>query len=207
MRRMAVRFPRWVRRVRWGRWLLIAAVVAAPICLLNMAVAACGRCVIFPLSPFFLKEKAQALGHYALHRPRCVFSDHPPLPGLIARAESRHRLPRGLLAAVVQIESDGRVHRISPAGAMGPGQLTHATARSLGVSDPFDPEQNLDGSARYLAAQLSRFHNVSLAVAAYNAGPGSIVHRMIPQNGETEFYVHKVMRAYHTARRGHARAG
>jgi soluble lytic murein transglycosylase-like protein len=197
---------RTLRIVRWGLWFRLALVVAAPLCLLNMTVAACGDTVIFPLSPFFLRQKLQALGHYAWHRPRCLLFEHPPLDGLIAEAETRHRLPRGLLAAVVQIESSGRVHRISPAGAMGPGQLMPSTARTLGISDPFDSEQNLDGSARYLAAQLTRFHDVRLAVAAYNAGPGSIVHRTVPHNGETEYYVQKVLHVYRTTRRARARA-
>src|SRR4051794_2251051 len=117
MRRVRLRLPRWVWTVRWGRWLRVAAIVAVPLCLLNVAVAVCGRSVVFPLSPFFLREKIQALACYALHRPRCLLSDHPPLDDLIARAESRHRVPRGLLAAVVRVESDGRVHRISPCGA------------------------------------------------------------------------------------------
>src|SRR5262245_1294696 len=149
MRRRAFRLPRWVRNlrwarrwarnVRWGLWLRIGLVVAAPICALNMLVASWGHTVVFPLSPFFLREKLQALGNYVAHRPRCLLSEHPPLDALIAQAENKHRLPRGLLAAVVKIESGGRVHRISPAGAMGPGQLMPATARGLGVSDPFDP--------------------------------------------------------------------
>jgi len=194
-----------MRTVRWGRWVIVALILMAPVCLVNVAVAACGHTVVFPLSPFFLREKLQALTRYALHRPRCLISEHPPLAPLVARAEGRHRLPRGLLAAVVEVESSGRVHRISPTGAMGPGQLMPATARALGVGDPFDPEENIDGSARYLASQLATFHDVRLAVAAYNAGPGAIVHHAVPHNGETEYYVDRVMHVYRAAHR--ARAG
>jgi soluble lytic murein transglycosylase-like protein len=71
----------------------------------------------------------------------------------------------------------------------------------LGVSDPFDPVQGLDGSARYLATQLATFHDVRLALAAYNAGPGAVVNRTVPRNGETEFYVRKVMDAHAQIRR------
>jgi Transglycosylase SLT domain len=67
----------------------------------------------------------------------------------------KHHLPRGLLAALIQVESNGRVHRISSAGAMGPGQLTPSTARLLGVLDPFNPSEAIDASGRYLAVQLS----------------------------------------------------
>jgi len=202
-RRLGARLMVWARRVRWRVWLWRARwalVVVAPVVLLNLLVAFCGRSLVFPLSPRFLRPKAIALGRYALHRPHCLGIDHPPLAPLVIQAESRNRLPRGLLAAVVEVESSGRVHRISPAGAMGPAQLTDATARQLGVTDPFDSAQNVDAAARYLAAQLARFHDVRLAAAAYNAGPGSIVARTVPRNGETEVYVERVMRAYHRLR-------
>jgi len=193
---------RVARRVRWRRWACVALVLAAPLALLNVGVAVCGSSAVFPLSPFFLRAKLAALGRYAAHRPGCALGgEHPPLGPLIAKAEARHRLPRGLLAAVVEAESSGRVHRISPAGAMGPAQLSPATARALGVDDPFDPEQSLDGGARYLAAQLARFHDVRLAVAAYNAGPGAVVGGAVPRNGQTEVYVARVLRLYHPPRR------
>lgn len=198
-RRVLTRLSRWASRVRWRLWAWRARwslIVVAPLVLLNLLVAFCGRSVVFPLSPFFLRPKAIALGRYFLHRAHCLGTGHPPLDPLIHHAESKHRLPRGLLAAVVEVESNGRVHRISPAGAMGPGQLTHGTARALGVADPFDSAQNVDGAARYLATQLGHFHDVRLAAAAYNAGPGSIVGRAVPRNGETEVYVERVMRVY-----------
>jgi hypothetical protein len=195
---MARRKSRFFRRWRWARWLLL---LLAPLCLLNLAVAFFGNSLVFPLSPFFLRNKVTALGHYALHRPHCLFTGHAGLDDEIRRAEKQHRLPRGLLAAIIQVESNGRVHRISAAGAMGPGQLTPATARRLGVADPFDPAVAIDGSARYLAAQLASFRDVGLAVAAYNAGPGAIVNGTIPQNGETEVYVRKVMKAFAAGRR------
>ncbi len=179
--------------IPWWLWLGLAVLV--PLVLLNLAVAFFGNTVVSPLSPFFLPSKAHALGAYAQHRVRCLVQGHPPLEPLIDAAERRHGLPRGLLHALVEVESEKRVHRISPAGAMGPGQLMPGTARLLRVEDPFHPEQALDGSARYLARQLRRFRSVPLAVAAYNAGPGSVDGR-VPRNGETEFYVVKVLRAY-----------
>jgi soluble lytic murein transglycosylase-like protein len=78
---------------------------------------------------------------------------------------------------------------------MGPLQLIPPTARRLGVSDPFDPEQSLEGAARYLQTQFAHFHSIRLAAAAYNAGPGAIVGRQVPENGQTEIYVNRVMRA------------
>jgi soluble lytic murein transglycosylase-like protein len=192
MARRKARFP------KWAPWALLPLI---PLCLLNLAVAFFGNSLVFPLSPFFLRNKTAALGRYALHRPVCLFRSHASIDEAVARAEGKNHLPRGLLAAIIQVESNGRVHRISSAGAMGPGQLTPSTAKLLGVSDPFDPAEAIDGSGRYLAAQLATFHDVRLAVAAYNAGPGAIVNRTIPQNGETEFYVRKVMNAYPGAHR------
>ena len=180
------------------RILLAIAVtmVLAPLWMLNAAVAFFGRTVVFPLSPFFLEEKMSALLSYAAHRPFCLVRAHPEMDPLIAEAGARQRLPRGLLAAVVRIESGGRPHRISAAGAMGPGQLMPATVRYLGVNDPFDSAQNLDGAARLLGQHLARFRSVRLALAAYHAGPGSVRNRRVPDNGETVEYVRKVMGVY-----------
>lgn len=174
-------------------WLVPCALV--PVVLLNLGVAWLGGTQVSPLSFSFLQTKARALGAYVAHRPACVLDAHPPLEPLIAEAERRHGIPPGLLKALIQVESETRVHRISPAGAMGPGQLMPDTAALMRVEDPFDPAPSVDASGRYLAEQLRRFRNVSLAVAAYNAGPGAVNGR-VPHNGETEFYVAKVLAAY-----------
>ena len=121
---------------------------------------------------------------------------------MLARAEREHHLPCGLLGAIVQVESGGQPHRISAAGAMGPMQLIPPTARAMGVSDPFNPEESMDGAARYLHTQLAAFHSTRLAVAAYNAGPGAIVGRHVPQNGQTEIYVDRVMHLLAAERHG-----
>jgi len=196
------RFGKFPRLPRWVRWALIGL---APLFLINSAVMVFGSSAVFPLSPFFLREKLSALGHYARHRPGCLFRGHPDIAPLIARAESRHHLPPGLLASVVEVESNTRSHRISPAGAMGLGQISPATARTLALEDPFDPAENLDASAHYLAIQLASFHDLRLALAAYNAGPGAIVNHTVPQNGETPAYVEKVLRAYAPRRAARAR--
>jgi soluble lytic murein transglycosylase-like protein len=179
---------------------VLAVTVVAPIMLLNLAVAFFGQTVVFPLSPFFLREKVAALISYATHRPLCALVGHPETDVLVAQAEVRQKLPRGLLAAVIQTESGGKPHRISPTGAMGPGQLMPGTARMLGVSDPFDSEANIDGAARLLADHLGRYRgNIRLAVAAYNAGPGAVRGR-VPDNGETPAYVARVMDTYRELR-------
>ncbi len=186
-------FLRLFGKLAW--WQQLGVLVCLPVVTLNLAVAFFGNSVVSPISPFFLKEKWAALQAYAKHRPGCLLSGHEPLGELAEAAGKRHGLPKGLMRAVVEVESGGHPHRISFAGAMGPAQLMPGTAKQLGVTDPFDPEQALDGGARYLAEQLVKMKRVELAVAAYNAGPGA-VRGAVPKNGETEFYVAKVMRAY-----------
>jgi soluble lytic murein transglycosylase-like protein len=183
-------------RVAFG---VVVTALVAPVLAINLLTAYFGQSVIFPLSPFFLKEKVIALSLYAAHRPICAFIGHPETATLVAEAEVRYRLPRGLLAAVIQTESAGRPHRISSAGAMGPGQLMPGTARLYGVGDPFNSESNVDGAARLLADHMARFGKIRLAVAAYNAGPGAVRGR-VPQNGETPAYVAKVMQNYRELR-------
>lgn len=181
----------------WGKlpwWQQLGLLAAAPLLALNLSVAFFGSSVVFPLSPYFVKEKWQALKAYARHRPGCLLSGHGELGALATAAEKKHGLPRGLMRAVVAVESGSRAHRISFAGAMGPAQLMPGTAALLDVDDPFDPQQAIDAGARYLAQQLKRMNGrVDLAVAAYNAGPGA-VNGSVPRNGETEFYVAKVMK-------------
>ena len=186
MRRLIRRF--W--RLRW--WVRLSVIALTPLIIINGSVAFFGSSAVFPLSPFFLGEKLSALRGYALHRPTCLFFGHPEFGPLVRAAEKRHKLPKGLMQAIVDVESGSRAHRISYAGAMGPAQLMPSTAQLLGVSDPFEPSQAIEGGAKYLAQQLARTHDVRLAVAAYNAGPGN-VRGSVPRNGQTEYYVAAVM--------------
>lgn len=113
---------------------------------------------------------------------------------VIRAAELRHRIPAGLLDALVAIESNYRPFAVSRAGAAGLSQLMPGTARDLGVADRFDVRANLDGGARYLRAMLDQFGTVALALAAYNAGPNAVTRsRGIPLNGETPAYVARVI--------------
>lgn len=181
-------------------WVKVALCALAPLVLLNLAVAFFGNTPVSPLSLSFLEEKVHALAAYARHRPLCLLEGHPDLPPLIRDTERRHHLPPGLLEALVEVESNTQPHRISPAGAMGPGQLMPSTASLLHVEDPFEPRPALDGSARYLVELLARFRgDVKLAVAAYNAGPGN-VEGHVPHNGETELYVDRVLALYERLR-------
>jgi soluble lytic murein transglycosylase-like protein len=113
-------------------------------------------------------------------------------PGL-RRTELSVRDWLTLYRANIEIESAYRQDAVSSAGAIGLGQLMHATARDLGV-DPRDPLQNLDGSARYLAMMLETFGDPRLALAAYNAGPDAVrQYGGIPPYRETQNHVARVM--------------
>jgi hypothetical protein len=104
--------------------------------------------------------------------------------------------PRLTFALVMQ-ESRFNAHAVSPAGAQGLGQLMPGTAARLGVRNPFDISQNLDGTVRYLATQLNQFGRLSLALAAYNAGPASVTkYGGVPPYRETQRYVKCVWQHY-----------
>ncbi|MEB3204717.1 MAG: transglycosylase SLT domain-containing protein [Candidatus Sericytochromatia bacterium] len=100
-----------------------------------------------------------------------------------------------LLASQMQQESNGRPHLVSPAGAKGLMQLMPATARAMGVKDPFDPVQSLRGGARYLREQIQTFNgDTKLALAAYNAGPGNVrKYDGVPPFRETRAYVREIL--------------
>ena len=112
---------------------------------------------------------------------------------LIQSAAKYYNVDPELLSALVYVESGGNYQAVSPKKARGLTQLTAATAKELGVTDVFDPRQNIFGGAEYLRQQLKSFGKVSLALAAYNAGPTRVrSRRKLPS--ETQQYVQKVLR-------------
>ncbi len=119
---------------------------------------------------------------------------------------SKNGIDANLVKAVIRTESCFDNWAISSAGAQGLMQLMPATARELGADNPFEAAQNIDAGTRYLARMLRQFDNdLSLALAAYNAGPGAVKkHKGIPPFAETQSYVEKVMNHYrHYADGGH----
>jgi soluble lytic murein transglycosylase-like protein len=118
-----------------------------------------------------------------------------PFQNMITSAAEKYGVRPALLAAVVKQESNFNPNAKSGVGAKGLTQLMDATARGLGVTDPFDPAQSLDGGARFLGGLLKQFKgNESLALAAYNAGPGAVQkYGGIPPYQETQRYVPKVL--------------
>ncbi|WP_300074093.1 lytic transglycosylase domain-containing protein [uncultured Ruegeria sp.] len=112
----------------------------------------------------------------------------------IRAAAERHDIPTELYMALVWQESRYRADALSPKGAFGFAQLMPGTAKDLGVN-PTKPAENLDGGARYLAAQYRAFGTWKLALAAYNAGPHRVIeHGGVPPFPETQTYVETILR-------------
>ena len=127
----------------------------------------------------------------------------PDVARLVDAVAPSSGLEPQLLLAVISAESGFRAKAVSPKGAQGLMQLMPATARRLGVTDPFDPEQNVRGGARYLTELLRMFNDdLRLALAAYNAGEGAVMRygRAIPPYPETRQYVMRVMERYQALR-------
>jgi len=116
----------------------------------------------------------------------------------ISRLAARYGIDESLVRAVIRMESGGKTDAVSHKGAMGLMQLMPGTAKMLGVDDPFDPVQNLEGGIKYLS-QLSDKYNgdITKTLAAYNAGPGRVdAYGGIPPFAETQKYVRSILALY-----------
>jgi soluble lytic murein transglycosylase-like protein len=150
---------------------------------------------VVPATPAAIAVYAKVLRHI-----------NPEMPGWQSRDLARRvlvnaerwRIDANMLIAIVTVESRWHTHAVSPAGAIGLGQLMPGTAATLGVN-PHDPKQNLYGAARYLRGLMQRFGatHPSLIFAAYNAGPKAVTeYGGIPPYDETQNYVVRVLETW-----------
>lgn len=141
---------------------------------------------------------------FPVSRAAGVRATRPAAPGttyhfddIIERQTAASGLSPDLIRAVIQVESGFNPGAVSPKGAQGLMQLMPATARALGVVDPFHPEDNIRGGVAYLKQLLGLYsQDIRLALAAYNAGPGSVTrYGDVPPYRETQAYVRRVTSA------------
>jgi len=117
---------------------------------------------------------------------------------VIQQASQKYGVDSDLVKAVIQNESAYNPSAVSSAGALGLMQLMPATAENLGVDNPMDPAQNIDGGVKLLRELLNQFGgNVTNTLAAYNAGPGAVQqYGGVPPYQETQLYVQRVLSTY-----------
>jgi len=134
------------------------------------------------------------------HPLRAKFSAVPPeeIDRLVQQTSYRFQVDPNLVHAIIQVESDYNPSAVSNKGAMGLMQLIPATAQRYGVDNPFDPKQNIEGGVNHLKYLLDLFDgDLSLSLAAYNAGENSVLRRGgVPEFQETRAYIKKVSGLY-----------
>jgi len=123
---------------------------------------------------------------------------HAPFEHIIHHAAATHQVDPDLIKAIIMAESRYNPKAVSKRGARGLMQLMPVTAKSLGVEDSFDPEDNINGGVMYFKKLLDRFDgNVEFALAAYNAGSRYVrKYGGVPPFQQTQTYIHKVFK-YH----------
>lgn len=122
----------------------------------------------------------------------------PQLLNMVSQISKKHGVDEKLVKAVIQQESGFNTNATSHCGAMGLMQLMPGTAKTLGVTDPYNPVQNVDGGVRHLKWLLHKYNgNMILALAAYNAGSGAVdKYDGVPPYPETQNYVKKILANY-----------
>ena len=156
---------------------------------------------IIPYSVYIKESSGSRSNSTSSVRSRA--GDSSPFQGLITRAAKEHGIAEPLLKAIIKAESNFDPSAVSKKGAKGLMQVMPNNFKALQIRDPFDPEQNIMGGARYFGQLMKRFEgDLRLAIAAYNAGPDAVEqYNRIPPYKETMNYVKRVMKYYNDYRK------
>ncbi|MBK1673742.1 lytic transglycosylase [Ectothiorhodospira shaposhnikovii] len=148
----------------------------------------------------FVRRYGRPTARHACHGVNRAIMDRRAMDHMVTiRHQARHHgVDEEMIRAIIMVESCFDRNAVSRVGAQGLMQLMPGTARELGVTNAFDAEENIRGGVTYFARMLERFdHDVTLALAAYNAGPGAVErHGGIPPFAETRQYVTRVLELY-----------
>ncbi len=163
---------------------------------------------LFSGTIYFYKDKDGVLHFTDLpdsskYRPFILYreddnSDKKRIREILKRYCTIYNVDYELALAILKVESNFDPNAISKKGAKGLMQVMPVTQREVGITSPFDPEENIEGGVKYLRKLLNQYKDIRLVVAAYNAGPNAVKkYRGIPPFKETREYVRKVLRLYY----------
>jgi len=150
------------------------------------------------LNPAATKVNANIYANTAAGANKQQISTKAQIMNKVSEISRKYGVDDKLVNALIKQESGFNVNAKSKVGALGLMQLMPSTAKSMGVTDPMNPEQNIEGGVKYLRSMLDKYNgNVILALAAYNAGPGAVdKYTGVPPYKETQNYVRSILANY-----------
>ena len=166
----------------------------------NGSVMRAARSAAAEVNQYLGRESTQsAAARIVAANSRSAMATSAEVDAAIEQAAARHNVDPNLVRAVVKVESNFNPNAVSRKGAMGLMQLMPATARQLNVTNPFDPEQNVDAGVRHLKQLLENYGgDIKLTLAAYNAGAGAVNRSSgVPHYAETQNYVRRITNLYY----------